>query len=164
VQILDTKFREVHEVFWKVEQRDDALWSEVLRYLRRATEDETPHVSWYSIHGTCVSRWSGSLVIWRRFYNRIIISSDWELQQFSQCSDWAMGWTTEVQFAARTGIFSAPHRVQTGSWAHSASCPVGYRVLFPGSKEAESRSWPLTTIWYRRYESLELYLHSLNMS
>jgi hypothetical protein len=44
------------------------------------------------------------------------------------------------------GNFSLRHRVQTSSGAHPASYPMGTRGCFPGGKEAEAWSWPLTSI------------------
>jgi len=41
---------------------------------------------------------------------------------------------TGVQFPARAGILSLRHRVQIGSEAHTASCPVGTRGLSPRVK------------------------------
>jgi hypothetical protein len=40
--------------------------------------------------------------------------------------------------------------------------PLGTRVSFLGGKAAGSRSWPLTSIWCRGQECVELYLHSAN--
>jgi hypothetical protein len=42
------------------------------------------------------------------------------------------GWTTGVRFPAGAGNFSLRHRVQTETWAHSASCPMGIEGSFPG--------------------------------
>jgi hypothetical protein len=41
---------------------------------------------------------------------------------------------SRVRFPAEAGNFSLHHRVQTGSGAHPASCPVGVRGSFPGVK------------------------------
>jgi hypothetical protein len=38
------------------------------------------------------------------------------------------------------------HSVQTGSGAHSASCPMGTEGSFPGNKAAGAWSCPLTSI------------------
>jgi hypothetical protein len=47
-----------------------------------------------------------------------------------------------VRFPAGTGNFSLQHRVQNGSGAHPASCPLGTRGSFPGGKAAGAWSWP----------------------
>jgi hypothetical protein len=39
---------------------------------------------------------------------------------------------------------------------------MGTRGSFPGGKAAGTWSWPLTSIWYRGQECVELYLHSPN--
>jgi len=52
------------------------------------------------------------------------------------------------------------HRDQTGSGAHSASYPKDNGSPFSGSKAVGSWSWPLTSIFCRISESVELYLHS----
>jgi hypothetical protein len=67
---------------------------------------------------------------------------------------------SEVRVPVGTGNFSLHHRVQTGSGAHPASYAVGTRGSFSGGKAAEPWSWPLTSIWYRGQEYVELYLHS----
>jgi hypothetical protein len=43
---------------------------------------------------------------------------------------------SRVRFPAGTGNFSLHHRVQNGSGAHPASCPMGTRGSFPGSEAA----------------------------
>jgi hypothetical protein len=43
---------------------------------------------------------------------------------------------------------------------HPATCPVGARDSFPGGEAARAWSWPLTAIWCRVQEYLELYLNS----
>jgi hypothetical protein len=43
---------------------------------------------------------------------------------------------SRVRFTAEAGNFSLHHRVQNGSGAHLASCPMGTRGSFPGSKAA----------------------------
>jgi hypothetical protein len=55
------------------------------------------------------------------------------------------------------GNFSL-HRVQNGSGAHPASYPMGTRGSFPGGKAAGAWSLPLTSIWCRGEECVELYL------
>jgi hypothetical protein len=52
------------------------------------------------------------------------------------------------------------HRVQNGSGAHPASYPMGNRGSFPGGKATGAWSWPLTSIYCRGQECVELYLHS----
>jgi hypothetical protein len=62
---------------------------------------------------------------------------------------WAADWTIVVLgFDSRWGAgnFSLNHLVQTGSWAHPASYPMGTRSSFPGGKAAGAWSWPLTSI------------------
>jgi hypothetical protein len=44
---------------------------------------------------------------------------------------------SKVRFPAGAGNFSLHHRVQNGSGAHPASCPVGSRGAFPGVKRLE---------------------------
>jgi hypothetical protein len=53
---------------------------------------------------------------------------------------------SRVRFPAGAGNFSPHHRVQNGSGAHPASCPMGNRGSFPGCKAAGAWSWPLTSI------------------
>jgi hypothetical protein len=57
--------------------------------------------------------------------------------------DSATGWTTEgSEFESRYGHESSlPYRVQTGSWAHSASYPMGTGRSFSGGKAAGAWSW-----------------------
>jgi hypothetical protein len=43
---------------------------------------------------------------------------------------------SRVRFPAGARDFSLHHRVQNGSWAHPAFCPMGTRVSFPGDKAA----------------------------
>jgi hypothetical protein len=43
---------------------------------------------------------------------------------------------SRVPFLAVAGNFSLHHRVQTGSGAHPASCPMGTRGSFSGGKSA----------------------------
>jgi hypothetical protein len=45
-------------------------------------------------------------------------------------------WGSRVQFPAGAGNFSPHHRVQNGSGAHPASCPIETRGSFPGGKAA----------------------------
>jgi len=45
------------------------------------------------------------------------------------------------------------------SGAHPASYPMGGRDSFQGDKAAVAWSWPLTSIWSRGQECVELYLH-----
>jgi hypothetical protein len=47
----------------------------------------------------------------------------------------AMGWTAWVRFPA-VQDFSLLHSIQTGTWAHPASCPMGTGGSFPGGKVA----------------------------
>jgi hypothetical protein len=56
---------------------------------------------------------------------------------------------SRVRFPAVAGNFSLYHRVQTGSWAHPASYPMGTRGYFSGGKVAGAWSWPLTSSWCR---------------
>jgi hypothetical protein len=52
--------------------------------------------------------------------------------------DWATG---RSGFDPRQGqkIFTCSLCVRTGSWAHPASCPMGTRCFFPGSKALPGR-------------------------
>jgi hypothetical protein len=43
---------------------------------------------------------------------------------------------SRVRFPTGAGNFSLHHRVQNGSGAHPASCPMGTRSSFPGVKAA----------------------------
>jgi hypothetical protein len=52
----------------------------------------------------------------------------------SRCSSLAMDWTTGVRSPAGAKDFSSILCVQTGSGAHSASCPMGTGGLFSGGK------------------------------
>jgi len=55
------------------------------------------------------------------------------------------GWSG-VRVPAGNGNYSLNHRVQTGSGAHPASCPMGSRGSFLGDKAVRAWSWPLTSI------------------
>jgi hypothetical protein len=55
-------------------------------------------------------------------------------------------WAITALGSAWAGNFPLHHRVQTGSGAHTASCPIGTRGSFPGGKAAWAWSWPLTSI------------------
>jgi hypothetical protein len=44
--------------------------------------------------------------------------------------------------------------------AHPAFYPMGAMGAFPGGKAAGAWGWPLTSIWCRGQERMELYLHS----
>jgi hypothetical protein len=44
--------------------------------------------------------------------------------------------SSRVRFPAGGGNLSLYYRVQNGSGAHSASCPMGSRGSFPGNKAA----------------------------
>jgi hypothetical protein len=65
-----------------------------------------------------------------------------------------------VRVPVGAGNSSPHHRVQTGSGAHAASYPIGTRGSFSGEKAAGAWSWPLTSIYYRGQECVDLYLHS----
>jgi hypothetical protein len=43
-------------------------------------------------------------------------------------------WGSRVRFPAGAGNFSLQHRVQNGSGAQPACCPMGTRGSFPGGK------------------------------
>jgi hypothetical protein len=49
---------------------------------------------------------------------------------------WAMVWTANIQFLAEARDFSLLYRVETISWAHPASSPMGTACSFPGGKAA----------------------------
>jgi hypothetical protein len=72
--------------------------------------------------------------------------------------------SSRVRFPARAGNFSLHHHVRNGSGAHPASYPMDTGGSFPWSKAAAAWSWPLTSIYCRGQECVELYLHSLNTS
>jgi hypothetical protein len=67
---------------------------------------------------------------------------------------------SRFRFTAGAGNFSLHHRVQNGSRAHPPSYPMCTRGSYPGRKAAGAWSWPLTSIWCRGQECVELYLHS----
>jgi hypothetical protein len=48
-------------------------------------------------------------------------------------------WTTEVRSPAKVRDFSFNLCVQTGSWAHPASCTMGTGGTFPGAKARPGR-------------------------
>jgi hypothetical protein len=65
-----------------------------------------------------------------------------------------------VRFPAGARNFSLHHRVQNGPEAHPDSYPMGNRGSFPGGKAAGAWSWPLTSIYCRGQECVELYIDS----
>jgi len=65
-----------------------------------------------------------------------------------------------VRFPVGAGNFFLHYRVQKGSEAHPASYTVGTRGSIPGGKAAGAWNWPLTSIYFRGQECVELYLHS----
>jgi len=69
-----------------------------------------------------------------------------------------------IRYTAGAGNFSLQHRVKNGSGAHGASYPMRTRGCFPGGDAAGAWSWPLTSTSFQGQESVELYLHSPNMS
>jgi hypothetical protein len=71
---------------------------------------------------------------------------------------WA-GWSG-VRVLAGVGKFSLHHRVQTVSGSHPPSYPMGHRDSFPGGKAAGAWSWPLTSMWCRGQECVELHIRS----
>jgi len=50
------------------------------------------------------------------------------------------------------------YRVQTGSGAHPASCPVGIGSSFPRDKAAGEWRWPLSSIYAWSYISTPPYV------
>jgi hypothetical protein len=58
-------------------------------------------------------------------------------------------------------FFSSPPRPDQ-LWDPPGVLSNGYQGLLPGSKAARSWSWPLTGIYFRGQECVELYLHSTN--
>jgi hypothetical protein len=74
--------------------------------------------------------------------NKVKVSK--ESGWFSQYSDQATGWTTEVQFPAGTimRFISLRHRVQTGSRAHPTSYTMGTGSSYPRGKADGAWSWP----------------------
>jgi hypothetical protein len=71
------------------------------------------------------------------------------------------GWSGGSSPGRGCELFST-HRVQTGCGVYPASYPMGTRGSFPGGKAAGAWSWPLTSIYFRGQEHVELYLHSPN--
>jgi len=65
-----------------------------------------------------------------------------------------------ARFPAESGNISLLHRVQIGTAAHPASYPISTRGSFPGDKAAGTWSWPLTPMYWRGQECMEL--HSPN--
>jgi hypothetical protein len=65
------------------------------------------------------------------------------------------GWSW-VRVPTWGGNLSPHHRVQNGSGIHPASHPMGTRDSFPGSKAAESWSWPLASTYCRGQECVKL--------
>jgi hypothetical protein len=64
-------------------------------------------------------------------------------------------------FDSRQGLdFSFHHQVWTGSGAHPATYPAGYRGLIPRRWSGWAWSWPLTSIYCPGEECVELQLHS----
>jgi hypothetical protein len=61
-----------------------------------------------------------------------------------------------VRVPTKGGNFSLLHCVQTGSWAHRASYPMGNRNSSPGGKVAGAWSWPLTSIYVEVNECVEV--------
>jgi hypothetical protein len=51
-----------------------------------------------------------------------------------------------AQLGGAQGQIYLYHRVQTGSWAHPASYPMGTRGSFLRGKASGAWSWPLTSI------------------
>jgi hypothetical protein len=62
----------------------------------------------------------------------------------------------------RLGIFCWPSRPDR-LWGPPNVLPLGTRVFFPGCKTAGAWSWPLTSIYCRDQEFVELYLYFPNM-
>jgi hypothetical protein len=69
------------------------------------------------------------------------------------------GWSG-IRISSGAGNFSPHHRVQISSGTHPASYPMATRVSFLGGKVAGAWIWPLTSIYCRGQECVELYLHS----
>jgi len=65
-------------------------------------------------------------------------ASSQELGWLIQYSDWAMGWTTGIQFPTGAEIISLRHRSQTGSAVHPASYPTGTGGSFRRNKADHS--------------------------
>jgi hypothetical protein len=74
----------------------------------------------------------------------------------------ATGWTAEgSEFESLEGQeFSVLHVVQTCSAVHPASYPMDTGGYFPGGKAAAVWSWPLTSIYWRGQENVDVYIHS----
>jgi hypothetical protein len=58
----------------------------------------------------------------------------------------AMRWTAGVRFPAGARDFSLLHNVQTVSGDHALSYAMRVGGFFLGSKAAEARSWPLSSV------------------
>jgi hypothetical protein len=80
----------------------------------------------------------------------------------SRYSDWLGAARSDVRGSIPGGVrnVSLRHRVQTGSWAHPASYPMGTRVSFSGGKwpGREADHSPPSSAEVK--ECVELYLHS----
>jgi hypothetical protein len=67
---------------------------------------------------------------------------------------------SRVRFPTGAGNFSLHHRVQNGSGAHPASCPMGTRGSFPGVKRPEREADHSLPSSAEVKEWAELYRHS----
>jgi hypothetical protein len=109
------------------------------------------HVNRYLKYTTTFSLWIFSLI--RRCVGALIAQSV------------ALGYgldhrSSRVRFPAGAGNFSLHHRVQNGSGAQSASCPMDTRALSLGVKRSghEADHSPPSSVEVK--ECVELYLHS----
>jgi hypothetical protein len=64
-----------------------------------------------------------------------------------------------VRFPEGVRDFHLLYSVKTGSGTHPASYRVGTGGSFHGDRTAGTWSWPLTSIWWRGQERMQLYLH-----
>jgi hypothetical protein len=72
-----------------------------------------------------------------------------------------MVWTTgqigvQVLVGSRISLL---YVIQTCSWAHPASYPMGTGGFFPGGKVVDVWSWPLTSKLCQHQENTALYIH-----
>jgi hypothetical protein len=69
-----------------------------------------------------------------------------------------------VRVPVGAGNFSLGHSAQTGSQAHPSSYTMGSGGSFLGDEASGAWSWPLTSVWCRGQEYVELHLYTPNTS
>jgi hypothetical protein len=78
------------------------------------------------------------------------------IRDSSAVQRWATGWIIGVRFPAGVGNSSLHHRVQTDYGARATSYPMGNRGSYPGAKPVGTWRSPLTSIYCRSVECVEL--------